>query len=141
MKKLFLNVWNAIKRITGFSVPVFGGGLQWKNDPRQARIEKVVEEYIRLYNDPQARLDPPPILRAGAATLQDNSDLLEVCSQIQMRGYQHPLKVWVKRGIQAQEMLEFLKWQISDTRAAKTVLTERERDEAAARFRRSQEGC
>ena len=141
MKKSFLNIWNFIKRITGFSVPVVGGGVQWKDDPRQNRIKEVVGDYIRLYNDPQAQahVDPPLILRAGAATLQDNSELEEVCSQIQMRGYRNPLNTWLEHGIRTDEMLDFLKWGISDSRVAKTVLTEKERDEAAARFRKSRQ--
>jgi hypothetical protein len=140
MKKLFFKVWKVISRIRGFSVPVVGGGLQWKDDPSLAQIEKVVEEFIRLHDDPHTKLDPPLILRAGGATLKKNSELEQACSRIQMRGYQHPLNVWLKRGILIGEMLDFLKWQISDTRAAKTVLSDMERDEAIARFRKCKDG-
>jgi hypothetical protein len=115
MRNLFRNVWSRIKRITGFSVPVVGGGVQWEGDPRQARIDKVVTEYIALLERPQTRIAPPLILRAGGATLQENSELEEVCRQIQMRGYPNPLNAWLEHGIRTDEMLEFLKWQISDT--------------------------
>ena len=138
MKKIIKTVWGFMQRITGFSVPVIGGGLQWKEDSRQTRIKSVVTEHIQLYNT-QFPLDPPCILRAGAATLHDNSELLDICTQLELRGYRHQFIVWQKHGIETHEFLEFAKWQVATPRAAKTILTDKERDEVVTFFRKSKE--
>ena len=128
---------NFLKRIRGFSFA--GGGLQWSEDPQNTRVDKVVAEHIKLSNNPHhTPLDPPFILRAGAATLHANSELLDVCKQLNQRGYPHQFIAWENHGIDKSEFLDFAKWQIT-TRAAKTILTSAERDEIVSWFKTQRE--
>lgn len=77
---------------------------------RKQGIEKVVTEAAAEIKDYTGRIRLPSfaaVLKAGAANLTTNEEVVEVCKQIENRGYGHP---FLDSGVPEEDYLEFLRF-------------------------------
>lgn len=125
-----------LRRLTGVSTLWFGAS--WV-PPEPNPLDRMLREYLDKCHTPDIAFRVPLLIQVGAATLSENSTLIEMCRLIELHGESDPFAAWAKQGLSDVDRLPFLKWQLSHKQGLHAVITDPERQKIIALFHSQQQ--
>jgi len=133
--QIVIGIGGIIVAVLIYFAGVQRGKAQRSLDACEARINRVVDNFASL--DPVHRgLDLAEFIRAGAADLRDNPEVVEAARRIVNRGAHHPIPARIRKQIPEDEWLCFLGWCSKNRKPALSDLrNEQETDKFIAKYR------